>query len=54
MVLYRLKYFLPKVLVDICTLCEGIYFDRGELEDLLQKNAEEGLGFFRRLLGVGD
>jgi hypothetical protein len=43
---------LKGILVDVCTLCEGIYFDRGELEDLLKKNAEEGLGFFRRLLGV--
>jgi len=38
--------------VDICTLCEGIYFDRGELERLIMKHAENRKGFFRRLIGL--
>jgi len=37
--------------VDRCTFCEGIYFDRGELEDLMQKKTEEKKNFFRKLLG---
>jgi len=46
---------LFNVLVDICTLCEGIYFDRGELEDvLLFHQAGERKSFFRRLLGLGE
>jgi len=40
------------ILVDVCKHCEGIYFDRGELEDLLTKRqAEEKKGFFRSLIG---
>jgi hypothetical protein len=45
---------LVRVKVDICTLCEGIYFDRGELEELmLAKQAEDRKGFFRKLVGLG-
>jgi len=41
--------------VDVCTLCEGIYFDRGELEELmLRQQADQRRGFFRRLLRLGD
>jgi rubrerythrin len=40
--------------VDICSLCEGIYFDRGELEQLLMKQSHSKSGFFRKLLGLGD
>ena len=46
---------LGGVVVDICSLCEGIFFDRGEIEELLvnlQSNARRG--FFRRVLGLGD
>ena len=44
---------LFNVLVDICTMCEGIYFDRGELEELLLfHQAGERASFFRRLLGL--
>jgi uncharacterized protein len=38
--------------VDICTFCEGIYFDRGELEELLLFQREQNRGFFRALLGL--
>jgi uncharacterized protein len=38
--------------VDICTFCSGIYFDRGELEDLLVFHQENNRGFFRALLGL--
>lgn len=38
--------------VDVCTLCEGIFFERGEVEDLLQKHAEERRGIIRSLLGL--
>jgi hypothetical protein len=40
--------------VDVCTLCEGIFFDRGELEQLLMKQSHSKQGFFRKLLGLGD
>ena len=38
--------------VDRCTFCEGIFFDRGELEELMQKKVEEKKNFFRKLLGL--
>ena len=38
--------------VDRCTFCEGSYFDRGELEELMQKQVEEKKNFFRKLLGI--
>lgn len=45
---------LEGIQVDVCTLCEGIYFDRGELEQLLVgKPSEVRRGFFRRLFGLG-
>jgi len=43
---------LHGVKVDVCTLCEGIFFERGEVEELLQKKAEERRGIFRTLLGL--
>jgi len=39
--------------VERCTSCEGIFFDRGELEQLLLKH-EDRRGFFRRLMGYAD
>ncbi len=45
---------LQGIKVDVCTLCEGIFFDRGELESLVAKKAEERRGFFRRLVGLSD
>ncbi len=45
---------LAHVKVDICSLCEGVFFDRGELEELmLAKQAGERKGFFRKLIGLG-
>ncbi len=38
--------------IDKCTYCEGIFFDRGELEDLLLR-VKEKRSFFRKLLGFG-
>jgi hypothetical protein len=44
---------LGGIKVDVCTICEGIYFDRGELEDLLLVHGSESRsGFFRRLFGL--
>jgi hypothetical protein len=43
---------LRGVKVDVCTLCEGIFFERGEVEELLQKHSEERKGIFRSLLGL--
>jgi len=40
------------VLVDVCTFCEGVFFDRGELEDLLDKEIEARRSFFFDLLGL--
>src|SRR5215470_14120633 len=37
--------------VEKCSTCEGIFFDRGELETLLLKHDRHRRGFFRRLLG---
>jgi hypothetical protein len=37
--------------VEKCTSCQGIFFDRGELEQLLLKHDSERRGFFRRLMG---
>ena len=43
---------LEGIAVDRCTYCEGIYFDRGELEDLLLRRNVQRAGFFRKLLGL--
>ena len=39
--------------IEKCTSCEGIFFDRGELEELLLKQEKERRGFFRKLMGFG-
>jgi hypothetical protein len=45
---------LVSIKVDICTVCEGIFFDRGELEELLLTQESRGrTSFFKRLLGLG-
>lgn len=44
---------LRGIKIDVCTLCEGIFFDRGELETLLLSHQAERRGFFRRLIGLG-
>jgi ribosomal protein L37AE/L43A len=40
--------------IEKCSSCEGIFFDRGELEDLLLKQESQRRGFFRKLLGFGE
>ena len=45
---------LKSVQVDICSHCDGIFFDRGELETLVTKSAEEKRGIFRKFLGFGE
>jgi len=39
--------------IEKCSSCEGVFFDRGELEQLLVKQEPERRGFFRRLMGFG-
>ena len=36
--------------VDRCTACEGVFFDAGELEQILTKKSDERRGFFRKLV----
>jgi hypothetical protein len=43
---------LESVTLDRCSYCEGIYFDAGELDQLLVKRDEERKGFFRRLVKI--
>ena len=38
--------------VDTCTLCEGIYFDRGELEQMLMRKQDKRFHFYRQLFGL--
>ncbi len=38
--------------VEVCTFCEGVFFDRGELEQLLDKEIEARRSFFFDLLGL--
>ena len=41
---------LDGVSVDVCTFCEGIYFDAGELDKLFLKRDSDSKGFLARLL----
>ena len=43
---------LQGVKVDRCSFCEGIYFDAGELDQVLLKKEEDRKGFFRRLVKI--
>ena len=36
--------------VDRCTHCEGIFFDAGELEQILTQHDTQRRGFFRKLV----
>jgi len=38
--------------VDVCTVCEGVYFDHGELETLLMSKQENRFRFYRRMFGL--
>jgi ssDNA-binding Zn-finger/Zn-ribbon topoisomerase 1 len=40
--------------MDKCSSCEGIFFDRGELEELLLTQEPHRRGFFRKLMGFGE
>jgi ribosomal protein L37AE/L43A len=40
--------------VDRCGHCDGVFFDAGELDQLLQQQAETRRGFFRKLAGLLD
>lgn len=43
---------IDAVEVETCTQCGGIYFDRGELEQLLLRKQDKRLYFYRRLFGL--
>jgi uncharacterized protein len=43
---------VESVTVDQCTLCEGIYFDAGELEEALLRKAEQNRSMLRKLMGI--
>jgi uncharacterized protein len=43
---------LQGVKVDRCSHCEGIYFDAGELDQVLMKKEEDRKGFFRKLVKI--
>ena len=38
--------------VDECGFCEGIFFDRGELDTLLMRKASQRFTFFRKMFGL--
>lgn len=43
---------LEGINIDQCTFCEGIYFDRGELDTLLMRKTSHRFKFYRRLFGL--
>ncbi len=43
---------LDGVAIDRCSFCEGIYFDAGEIEDLMLKKLEDRRSIMRRILGI--
>jgi len=43
---------LQGVKIDRCTFCEGIYFDAGELDQVLLKREDDRRGFFRKLVKI--
>jgi uncharacterized protein len=38
--------------IDRCTFCEGVFFDAGELDQLLLQKDADRKGLLRRLIGV--
>jgi uncharacterized protein len=44
---------IDEIEVETCTDCGGIYFDRGEIEQLLLRRQDKRLHFYRRLFGLG-
>ena len=43
---------VEKVHVDECPLCQGLYVDRGELEQLLMQQRREPSSFMKKILGI--
>ena len=43
---------LQGIRVDRCTSCEGIFFDAGELEQVMLQKSEDRRGFFRKLMKI--
>ena len=43
---------LEGVTIDRCTYCEGIFFDAGELDQVLLKKEADRRGFFRKLVKI--
>ena len=39
--------------IDRCKQCEGVFLDRGELEEIMLKRSDERKSIFRKLLGFG-
>jgi hypothetical protein len=39
------------VTVDVCSFCEGVFFDAGELDVLFTKRDDERKGLLRKLIG---
>ena len=38
--------------IEQCTFCEGVFFDRGELENLLLKDKSVRTSVYRRFFGL--
>ena len=43
---------LEGVTIDRCSFCEGIFFDAGELDQVLLKREDDRRGFFRKLVKI--
>ena len=43
---------LEGVTIDRCSHCEGIFFDAGELDQVLLKHEADRRGFFRKLVKI--
>ncbi|MFC1815205.1 zf-TFIIB domain-containing protein [Thermodesulfobacteriota bacterium] len=39
---------------DKCTFCEGLFFDQGELQQLLEHHDKKKKGIFKKLLGLNN
>ena len=42
---------IESVEIDLCTLCEGIFLDRGEIEQYALVNKKEPSSFLKKVLG---
>ena len=43
---------IGKIQVDVCTRCEGVFFDRGELDQFALIQQDERRSIFKRILGI--